>query len=690
MFAAIHLVASDLRWLRQAETVSLDMRLRLRGAIAPAPELAIVIVDDASVAEIGRWPVPRRLLAGVIDRLDWAGARVIGIDMLFAERQAPALSHDYLTPAQAAEIAAVLEAQRRGDLARAVRQAAAGRAAADIGGADDDSALAAAIARAGRVVLPFAFQFGSGAVPAGAATSKPFPTPSPAVARSAYATVRRDSGDPPPLQPTATLDPIAPLAEAAAALGHASVALDADGVARYDYPVVEYGIDYYPSMPIRLAQLYVGASWDGVAVDPRRGGLSLGPLTVPLDDAMRVLANPHGPARTFPTHSFADVLRGAVSDEAFRDRVVLVGTSVLGVQDGFDTPFGTIPGVERLAALTGAVLHGTHLRRPAWAGGVEAVLLLLAGLAIGAAVARLSIARATAAAAALLIAVLGGGQFALAHYGLWFAAATPTAAILTCFTVAVIYRHGLLDGEHRRVRHAFARYLSPAMVHRLADRPEALRLGGEQREVTVLFCDIRDFITLSERLGSERLTGLLNRYFEPMTEVILAHGGTVDKYIGDAVMAFWNAPITQPDHTRRACRAALDMLRALDDLNRELARSDPDLGPITIGIGINTGTATVGNFGSRRRFDYSAVGDTVNVAARLEAETKTQLQPILIGPATAAQIAGAGFALRSVGAVRLRGRAQAVQVTALVGDGDAGSTVAPAASVPLPVPSPLV
>jgi len=245
-------------------------------------------------------------------------------------------------------------------------------------------------------------------------------------------------------------------------------------------------------------------------------------------------------------------------------------------------------------------------------------------------------------------------------------AALPAVALVLTFATLMLYRYGLLDREYRTIRNAFSRYLSPDMVERLARSPESLRLGGELRELTILFCDIRGFTALSERLDAQRMTRLINGFFTPMTEAILAHGGTITRFTGDGIMAFWNAPLAEPAHAERACRAALAMMAALDRLNERLARDEPAVGRLAIGIGINTGPCTVGNFGSQHRFDYSAFGDAVNVAARLENETKTYDSPIIIGSETAAR--APMLARMSIGRIHLRGREEPLEIFALLGD----------------------
>ncbi len=611
-FSALHLMAPDLPWVRRLELFALDTRLRLRGSLPPGPETVLVLIDDDTIASFGRWPLPRQRFAEAVDFLSATGARVIGIDLLFTEPEEP------------------------------------------VAGEDGDLALAAALRHAATVVLPFGFRFDQG----GDGPAPDF------VARAAFASVRRlPFFEPGALHPSGLLVPLAPLGEAAAALGHVTIAYDVDGAPRYEYPVLDYDLEYYPSMALRIVQLFRGVAWPEVAVELGRG-VRLGERALATDPSMRLLVNYLGPAGRFPTVSFAKVVAGAVPPEVFRDRIVLIGTRITGIPDAERTPFSAVlPGVERLATVVDSILHDRPLYRPVYAPWLEAAWMIGFALAIGLVLSRLSIGRAALLATALLVLWLVLGQFALDRFGIWSAAAVPSLASVLVFTLLATYRYGLLDREHRRIRLAFQRYLAPDMVARLARNPQPPQLGGEQRELTVMFCDLRGFSGISERLEPRELTRLINAFFATVTDAVLAQGGTVDKYMGDAVMAFWNAPLEQPDHATRACRAALAIIAGLDQLN---AGGEASGIRLDCGIGINTGPCVVGNFGSRHRFDYSAVGDTVNIAARLEGETKTFGLCVALGPATAARVPD--LATLPIDLIHLRGRGQSVELWALVGD----------------------
>ena len=620
----IHLIALDRPLLRRLEVAVLDAQIRVRGPRAPGPEALLVMIDDRSLADLGQWPPPRRALAQLVTLLHGAGAKVIGLDILYADASPAA--------------------------------------------GTSDEVLAQAIEAAGNVVLPFTFEFGA----------RSQGNASPALLQTAYQQLS-SSGAYRPLAivPTGIVAPFPALAERAT-LGHVMVAFDVDGAPRYDYPALAHDVEFYPSMAVRLAQLFLDVGWKDVRLELGRG-VSLGRVFVPTDPQMRLLVDYLGPPGAFQTYSLSQVLAGGIPMSTFRDRIVLVGANATGAGDTFESPFtNVISGVERLATLVDSILHERHLRRPAGAAWIEGVALLAASLVLGLAVSRLSLAAGFIVALALVAVFIGSAQVALARHGLWQASALPSLAVVLTFIALSLYRYGLLDKERRHIGRAFSRYLSPQMVDRLV-RDQALpELGGELRELTVLFSDLRGFTTFSERLEPAALTRVVNAFQSAATEAVLEFEGTVDKYIGDAIMAFWNAPLDQPNHAELACRAALRIQEKLDVVNRMLASEG--LPALVAGIGINTGPCTVGNFGSSRRFDYSAMGDAVNIASRLEGETKKYGHAILLGPATKERVPS--FATIPLERIQLRGRVESLEVFALVGAGNAGG----AATRPSPDP----
>nr|WP_246215753.1 adenylate/guanylate cyclase domain-containing protein [Microvirga makkahensis] len=378
-----------------------------------------------------------------------------------------------------------------------------------------------------------------------------------------------------------------------------------------------------------------------------------------------------GPARTYPTVSYYQALdpETFLQPGRFRDKIVLVGLSLkaatsadAGAPDTFPTAYTLTTG-ELTAGVEVQATILDNLRHDLFVVPVPrpAVLALLVAAAFGAAALSIrGVTWRTGLAALFMVALLvAGAWFALRFGRLWAPPVLPAATALAVFGT----RFGLDYARERQLRHAvseaFSRYLSPDLVAELARDPGALRLGGERRNLSVLFCDVRGFTSLSESLKDqpERLTALINRLLDPLSEAVLAEGGTIDKYMGDCVMAFWNAPLPSPDHPRRAVRAAMRMMDAVTRLNAALRQEEGERAPqFAVGIGINTGDCVVGNVGSRWRYDYSVLGDAVNLASRLESLSKEYNVPLILGPATAAAVRD-DYVLIELDRIAVRGRA---------------------------------
>ena len=446
-------------------------------------------------------------------------------------------------------------------------------------------------------------------------------------------------------------EPLARFTSTGAAVGVASVGLSEDGVLR-DMPVYD---DSFAAQAARGA---------GLAVTPPQAGR---------------LMQAFGPARTYPTVSYYQALDpdNFLPEGYFKDRIVLVGLSLqtapdvrAGAPDTFASPFTVrtgrlVAGVEVQATVLDNLAHGLAI---ADCGTPIRLLLIVAGALLGLLTVLRDTNRATAVQATLAIAAMAGLSYAAVHYGRVFAAPLGPALAYLCIVIA---QSGMDYAAERRSRkqviRAFGQYLSPAMVERLANDPSQLQLGGETRNLSILFCDVRGFTTIAERMKNDpqQLTTLINRLLTPLSEEILACGGTIDKYIGDCVMAFWNAPLDDPDHAAHAVEAALRMLEAMDrfnaDLHAELARRGEEPYGLRIGVGVNTGDCVVGNMGSSRRFDYSALGDSVNLASRLEGETKSVGVSLLLGEETA-QKAATRFRMIELDRIKVKGRSVASPV----------------------------
>jgi len=653
MAVLLPLASLDVRPLRILETASLDLRFRLRGTEVPGGGVAVILVDDRSLAALGRWPLSRHLFAQAIKAVDAAAAKVIVFDLLFAEPEQP-IASDLRDTAQtaASRLTSPEDAALRTKLDRLLAE-------------DPDGDLAAAIRASGKVLLPLAFTF----------TGKEQENPPDYLSEQAYQRLDRSPVEPSfPLEARTAVTPVPQLAEAAAGLGHVNIFYDLDGAPRYDYLALPFNGDFQPSMAVRAAAAYLGIPWNDVGL-ALGDSVAFGALSIPTDRAMRLLVNYRGPRGTIPTYSFLDLLEGRLAPDKLAGRIVLIGASFVGMADTNAAPFDNtpMPGTERLASIVDSMLaHDVIRENPEPWPLLEIGAVLLLALLTGGMTALLPTRLAVVGSALPLLLWSGGAQAAFNH-GLWLPVINPLIALAAASLSALLFRYGFVDQQRRRVQVAFRHYLAPELVNQLAANPQHLRLGGDTRTITVMFSDIRGFTSISEQYKSnpEGLSRLINRGFlTPMTRLIMARRGIIDKYMGDCIMAFWNAPLDDRDHADHACDNALAMLCELERINAELEAEAKAEGrifqPLHVGVGVNTGECVVGNMGSEERFAYTAMGDAVNLASRLEGQSKTYHVDIILGEAT--RQAAPAWAAIELDLIAVKGKQDAVRIYTLLGD----------------------
>jgi adenylate cyclase len=598
----------------------------------------IVDIDDASLAEYGQWPWPRYRIGLLLARLQKAGVRAVGLDMLFAEpdRTAPSvftaqLLHDLKVQAT---VTGLPEALR-----------------------DYDRVLANVL-RSGPFALGYFFEFG------GARSGQPpCPLPHPGLTEQggpgakplAQCLIRADS----------VACPLGTLLAAAQAAGFFNIEPDPDGILRRMPLLLAYGDGVYPGLALATVMEAYGVK--NLLVRTTPGGVasltlqspSLGDRVMPLDAAGRLLVDYRGPGGAFPHVRAADILSGRPLPVDLSGKIVFVGTSAAALSDLRATPLDrAMSGVEIHATVADMLVTGDSLYRPDWIPAVELLCLLAAGLA---AAALMAVARPLP----LLVPFLGLGALA------WFGAATlmrrgiyasPLCTLLVLglvFIVLTFLKFWREEGQKRFIHQAFARYVSPTVVSRIVARRDALTLSGEEQECTILFSDVRGFTTLSENLSPSQVVELLQSYFTPMTRIITDHMGTLDKFIGDAIMAFWNAPVATPGHHGLAVRAALAMQAELARLNVDLVKTFGY--PIRTGVGLHCGVVRVGNFGSRDLFNYTVIGDAVNLCSRLEGLTKFYGVPLLVSDSLC-DAAGDDLVFQEIDRVRVKGKSEPVTI----------------------------
>jgi adenylate cyclase len=394
--------------------------------------------------------------------------------------------------------------------------------------------------------------------------------------------------------------------------------------------------------------------------------IKVGQVVVPTDAKGQIVLYDTGfqPERFISVSKFLDP---KADPDLVRDKIVLIGTSAPALKDLRATPLNPAgAGVEVHAQILEQMLTNTFLYDVDWQKGVDIVYILVLGLLLILAMRKLSAIFSGPVALLFIGGALFASWFAFTQGGILLAPVYPATIMALIFITGTSFSYIKSEAGRRQVRDAFSLYLSPEMVRRAEANPEALNLGGEERDVTVMFTDIRGFTTISEGLKPAELTAMLNGFLTPMTNIIQDdRRGTVDKYMGDAIMAFWNAPLDDPDHAGNACRAALDMRRRLRELNEEWEKAGAGYPRLNIGIGLNSGPVTVGNFGSEKRFAYSIIGDAANLASRLEGQTKAYGVDILISEEVLKR--APGFHVLELDLIRVKGKREPARIYALIG-----------------------
>jgi adenylate cyclase len=648
-----------LRLLVDIEFRTLDIRFQLRGPGHPSSRVVIVAIDQESQDLLGRWPFPRSRFAEAVDVLREAGARVIAFDVNFPQPDQNSALQAVRQLRAKYEAAAKWEGRNRSLEAELARLEAE---------ADNDQKFAAALERYENAILGYFFMPASEAGSQDPERVKAFLDylsfqAYPQIINPQFASQfegRKFGG----LSPN-----LSAFAQFAKNFGFFNVIPESDGVVRREPVILEYQGGYYPSLDIAAVLAYQDRPLDEVKVFFYQNGLEridFGSLSIPTDPEGFVQIDFYGPRDTFPTVSLADVVQRKLPPAVFRDRLVLIGPTATGIGDMVVTPFQTagFPGVEVHANFISNLLQGQFIRRGLRENLIDMVFIILFSLGAGFLLSVLSSVRATAVLILFLGFFFGLAYYLFATQRIWIAAFLPTATLIVNYAGIVSYRFFFEERERKKVRGAFQQYVSPAIITQMLERPELLRLGGEEKELTAMFADIRGFTGISEGLSPRALVDLLNEHLSEMTEVIFHHWGTLDKYIGDAIMAFWGAPYPQSDHAERACRAGLDMLKALRELQtRWVAQGRPH---VNMGIGINTGPMVVGNMGSNRRFNFTIMGDNVNLASRLEGLNKVFGTRLIISEMTYQAVQGKVI-VRELDLIRVKGKKRPVKIYELLG-----------------------
>ncbi|MGB0683838.1 MAG: CHASE2 domain-containing protein [Magnetovibrionaceae bacterium] len=611
--------------------------------IPPAEQKPVTIIDldEESLAEVGQWPWPRTVIAQMVQNLFQMGAGQVAFDVVFAEP-------DRMNPENVIETMYGLDDDTKARIAQL----------------PGNDAVLANIVKQTPVVLGQAAYWEeldvreSGPVKRTVALLGPEPH---AFLPSFRSLVRN----------------VETIEQAANAHGIFSLVPEPDGIVRRVPTLFAYDGDLYPSLTVEMLRMAFGRPT--IAVQTDVAGVKA------VKVAPGAIFNTDNKGRVWPYFSQSDrakyvsakdVLNGTAAPELIKGKLTIVGTSAVGLLDIRSTPVDPImPGVEVHVQLIEALLTGKTLTRPNNVVGAELFFTLLGGLLMIALVPMVGALWTLFVFLAMAGGAAGTSWYFFSEELVLVDAIYPVLAIFILYVVLNYVGFIQEERSKKQVRSAFSHYLSPDMVERLAENPDDLKLGGEMREMTMLFCDVRGFTTISEQFDAVGLTQLINKLLTPLTNEILERRGTVDKYMGDCIMAFWNAPLDDEQHARNGCISALAMLDQMGPLNDRLEQEAIEEGrkhiPLKVGLGLNSGPAVVGNMGSEQRFDYSVLGDTVNTASRLEGQSKAYGVNIVIGESTYAMVPD--LAVVELDLIKVKGKTEALAIFALLGDDQMGA-----------------
>ncbi len=608
--------------------------------VKTAKPVTIIDIDEKSLAKLGQWPWPRTRVADLIDKLTALGAVVIAFDIVFAEP-------DRLNPAVAADTIPNLDEDVRAKL-RALPS--------------NDRILADSLKRSRVVLGQSGFPYVLGEL------DKSLPVTGLAM--------RGEEPQPFLYDFPGLLRNVPVLEQAAAGRGLFTIKNERDGIVRRVPMIMLAQGATMPSLSFEMLRVASGSGTILTKADKAgMQSVAVSGFEVPTDRNGQVWVHF---ARRDPSIyvSAIDVLEGRVPPEKIAQKLILIGTSAVGLLDTKTTPVDPVmPGVEIHAQVLESVLTRTVLSQPNWAISAEFFFALILGLLVIAFAPMFGPVTLVAVGVLFASALIGTSWYFYTQHRLLIDFTYPLASTMSIYLTLVFSSFVREQKQRRQIRSAFGQYLSPALIEQLAQSPEKLQLGGEEREMTIMFSDVRGFTTISEsyKHDPQGLTALMNRFLTPLTNAILDRKGTIDKYMGDAIMAFWNAPLDDNQHEINACEAALDMLERIDQLNQEREIEAQDGGhvyiPINVGVGLNTGVCVVGNMGSNLRFDYSVLGDSVNLASRLEGQSKEYGFPIIIGSKTAMAVKDK-FAILELDFIMVKGKKEPEVIYAIAGRED--------------------
>ena len=655
-------------FVQNVELRSLDALFKSRGTRPPDPRIAIVGIDEKTLRKVGAWPIPRSAYAQLVDKLKEDGTKAVAFDVNFPTPE----KNSAITALKQVESAVGPRDPQLVAKIRTIEETS-----------DNDKLLAASLKKADNVILGHSFLDPDSAATIPKAQQEdyynilwgqPFAQVHPVGSGFKLTDAFQRAGG---HVSEGVFPNIGLLADAAKSYGYFDAEPDADSTIRHSILLLWYrDRDFFTSLPVHAVTLFEDIPDQDQSAEIAVNGLDhiqLGKHIIRTERDGEVMINYAGGYKTYPQYSMIDVIEGTVPVANLKGKIVFVGATAKGIGDLRSTPFQVAGegymGVEIHANVTDNILHSdepsrTFIHRGLIQQWIDLGFILFFGIGMSWLFSTLKPLHATASMIVALIAFLFTVRFVFAHFGAWLFVIVPSATLLLDYGAITSYRMIFEEREKRKVRKTFARYVSPGVIGLIERDPKKyFKTGGETRELTIMFSDIRSFTTISEGLTADELVLLLNEYLGAMTDILFKHWGTLDKYIGDALMAFWGSPYPQEDHYIRGCACALEMSKRLDEMNRNWESMGKKR--LEIGIGLNTGEVNVGNMGSDKRFAWTVMGDHVNLASRLEGQNKAYHTVRIVSEFTYEK-AKDQFLFRPLDRIRVKGKLKPVGIYELL------------------------
>ena len=634
------------------ELKTIDARFKSREKIEPRSDVVLAVIDEKSIAREGKWIWPRSKMADLVTKLSNAGAKVIAFDIGFLEPD------DKKIVKVINNIQSSLHNLNPKDnkfLDRLKTQA------------DNDKLLADSIKNSSaKIVLGYFFQLDKKA--SAHIEEKDIKIHKKNIINSRYQFERYTSKE---AKNVTLVEPVYPqsnikeISNATDLSGYFNMSPDNDGVVRWLHTVLKFKDTLYAPLSLVTVSAFLDSPLSINIDEYGVQNIQIGNLSIPTDESGRILINYRGEEKSFPHISVTDILRGNVPDSRLKNKIVLIGATAIGIYDLRVTPFGSVfPGLEIHANIADSILAEDFLHKPKWSAIFDVLAILLAGIFLGIVLPRVEVIQGVIAGFLVFMGHILFCHYLFSKHGIVLNLVYPLSVILLMYVCITAFRYFMETRKKRFIKNAFSTYLAPAVVNQLIASPGNLELGGEDRDITAFFSDVQGFTSISEALTPNELVELLNEFLTEMTDIILQHEGTVDKFEGDAIIAFFGAPNVLKNHAERTCSACITMQKRLAELRENWKeKGKPQL---KMRIGLCTGNAVVGNMGSESRMDYTMMGDTVNTAARLEGINKIYGIYTLISESTCIA-AGSRIATREIDTINVVGKKEPVTIYQLLG-----------------------